>query len=157
MQRDADRLLHVLEVRLAPGAGALAEIGAVRLDRHDGLRELASFDRRVRLDAEGAPDPDAVSLELALRSFLRFVGDEGAILAFEEAREPLARSFRAAGLGDALDPRRIDDAECPLAKALGVADRAALPARAGDGRDDALHAARAVGRSLRWLHARGRL
>jgi hypothetical protein len=108
--------------------------------------------RSVRPAADGIPICDA------LRAFARFVGDEGALLSFGNEGGWLEESWLRAGIPCPVDPLRFGDAEPAIRTAVAGEAGAWLPSIAGPAAPhDALHEARAVARTLRWLHARGRL
>jgi len=154
MPHAAARHLHVFDLALLPSQRdpGLREIAAIRLDLARDLCEAASFVRAV-----GPGDGD-VPLETALRAFTRFVGDDGALLSWSDEGRWLQEACLRAGLPCPVDPLRFADAAPAILKGVGRGEHAPLvEVRAPRAPHDALHEARAVARTLRWLHARGRL
>ena len=115
----------------------------------------------TRQRASSAPSEAAdggVPLGDALRAFARFVGDDGALLSWGDEGGWLEESCLRAGLPCLVDPLRFADAAPVLRKGVGAGEHAPLPTVVSPSLPhDALHEARALARTLRWLHARGRL
>jgi hypothetical protein len=144
----------VFDLALLPSARdpGLREIAAVRRGGERDLREAASFVRAVR-PAEGG-----VALDLALRAFARFVGDDGVLLSWGDEGGWIEEACLRAGLPCPVDPLRFADAAPAIRKGVRKGEHAPRVEVRGPGAPhDTLHEARAVARALRWLHARGRL
>ena len=150
----SSRHLHVFDLALLPSPRdpGLLQIAAVRLDVHRDLHEAASFVRAVGSADGGVPLGDA------LRAFAHFVGDDGALLSWGDEGGWLEESCLRAGLPCLVDPLRFADVAPVLRKGVGAGEHAPLPTVVNPSLPhDALHEARALARTLRWLHARGRL
>jgi hypothetical protein len=150
----SSRHLHVFDLALLPSSRdpGLLQVGAVRLDLRRDLREAASFVRSV------GPAGGGVPLAEALRAFAHFVGDDGALLSWGDEGGWLEESCLRAGLPCPVDPLRFADAAPAVRKGVGAGEQPPLRAVTGPSRPhDTLHEARALARTLRWLHARGRL
>jgi hypothetical protein len=148
------RHLHVFDLALLPNGRdpGLLQIAAVRLDVSHDLHEAASFVRFVR------PADGGIPLESAVQAFARFVGDDGALLSWGNEGGWLEESCLRAGLPCPVDPHRFGDAAPAIRKGVGAGELAPLTEISRPtAPHDALRDARAVARTLRWLHARGRL
>jgi hypothetical protein len=153
--RDASsRHLYVFDLALLPSARdpGLLQIAAVRLDVTRDLHEVASFVRFVRPVDGGIPLPDAV------QAFARFVGEDGDLLSWGDEGGWLEESCLRAGVSCPVDPRRFADAAPAIRKGIGHGEHPPLAEISGPTAPHAaLHGARVIARTLRWLHARGRL